>query len=340
MGIDFEVFSDWAESRFDNIVIKDNEVKINSIFCEDYKYHLWCSPSGGKNKNPYGVYHCWKTDEKGTLVNLVMKVDKCSFEDALATLNSYNNKIEELEEKVQSILSNKKVVEQEIKADVVKLKLPIDTYAFDDLPSSNKIKIKAEKYLNERKIKKDNLFICVSGKYRNRIIIPYYNKNKELIYYNSRSLDDNKIRYLGPPKEIGIGKGDVIYMPDKWPIEGSKIYLTEGEFDAISLWSIGYDSAAFGGKNLTQIQMHLIKNYIPVLCLDSDEAGSNALVNMGDSLLKNGFEEIYYVRAPKKHKDWNKMLQTDGEKVTKYYIMMNEKKYDYLIGTKLRSQKI
>ena len=61
---------------------------------------------------------------------------------------------------------------------------------------------------------------------------------------------------------------------------------------------------------------------------------------MGDLLLKKGFSEIYYVRAPKKHKDWNKMLQEDGEKVLKYYIKINEKKYDHLIGTKLKSQKL
>lgn len=341
MSIDFDNFLEWAESRFDNVVIKDNEIKINSIFCEDYKYHLWCNPSGGKNNNPYGVYHCWKTDEKGTLVSLVMKVDKCSFDDALRTLDSYNLQIENLEKKVQDIFNKPKLISKiDVNQDEIKLKLPHGSYFFEDLPSTNKIKKQAEEYLSQRKIKTKNLLVCVTGKYKNRIIIPYYNKNKELIYYNSRSLDDNKIRYLGPPKEIGIGKGDVLYLPSEWPKNGNKIYLTEGEFDAISLWNCGFDAAAFGGKNLSESQIKLIKDYIPVLCLDADEAGSKALINMGDLLLRKGFSEIYYVRAPKKHKDWNKMLQEDGEKVLKYYIAINEKKYDYLIGTKLKSQKL
>ena len=46
--IDFEKFLDWAESRFDNIVVSGDEVKVDSIFCEDHKQKMWCNPYGGK----------------------------------------------------------------------------------------------------------------------------------------------------------------------------------------------------------------------------------------------------------------------------------------------------
>jgi DNA primase len=335
--VDFDLFLSWAESRFNGVVVKGNEIKLNSIFCEDNKHHLWCNPSGGKNNIPYGVFHCWKTDTKGSLISLVMQVDKCSFEDALDILDTPNHNLEDLEKQVQEIFQTKQT--KFIEIEKTKLEIPPSTYVFDDLPSTNYIKKAAVEYLKGRKISTDGLMLCVSGTYKNRIIIPYYNKNGNLIYYNGRYVGESKLRYLGPPKELGIGKGDVLYIP-KWPEDGQKIYLAEGEFDAMSLRQCGLHSAAFGGKNLSEAQINIIKPYIPVLCLDADKAGAEALLQMGDSLLRRGFNDIFYVRASKEHKDWNAMYQNDGEKVVRAYIKQNEKKYDYFLGTELRSKRI
>jgi DNA primase len=334
--INFDVFLNWAELRFKDVVVKGNEIKLNSIFCEDQKHHLWCNPSGGRNQSPYGVFHCWKTDTKGSLVGLVMQVDTCSFEEALEILESYNHKIIDLEKQVQEILENKKV--KTIEIEKTKIELPPSCYCFEDLPSNNFFKKNAEEYLNKRKISTENLLICVSGQYKNRIIIPYYNKNGNLIYYNGRYIGDSSLRYLGPPKELGIGKGDVLFVPE-WPEVGQKIYLTEGEFDAISLKQCGLHSAAFGGKNLSEAQVKILMQYVPVLCLDADNAGGEALPKMGDLLLKTGFNEVFYVRASKEHKDWNSMYQNDGAKVIRAYIKQNERKYDQFLSLELRSKR-
>jgi DNA primase len=338
MSIDFDIFLDWAESRFKDVVVKGEEIKLNSIFCEDYKHHMWCNPSGGKNQSPYGVFHCWKTDNKGSLISLVMQVDKCSFEDALDILNKTNSKIEDLERKVSEIFE-KRISNKILEIEKAKIELPNSTYSFDDLPSNNNYKRRAEEYLAKRKISSKGLFICTSGEYRNRIIIPYYNKNGDLIYYNGRYLGESNLRYLGPPKSLGIGKGDVLYVPE-WPKEKEKIYLTEGEFDALSVKQCGLYSAAFGGKNLSESQIEIIKDYAPVLCLDADKAGAEALIAMGDSLLQKGFNEIYYVRAPKEYKDWNGILQEEGEKILKFYIKNNERKYDFLTSVQLKGKRI
>lgn len=337
MAINFDLFLSWAESRFIDVIVKGNEIKLNSIFCEDQKHHLWCNPSGGKNQAPYGVFHCWKSDTKGSLISLVMQVDKCSFEDALEILDSPNHKLEDLEKSVNELFNNK-VEKNHIEIDKTKIELPSNCYFFDDLPSSNYFKKNAEEYLQKRKISSKNLLICLAGQYKNRIIIPYYNKNGDLIYYNGRYVGESNLRYLGPPKELGIGKGDVLFVP-KWPEKSQKIYLTEGEFDAISLHQCGFYSAAFGGKNLSEAQIKILLPYVPVLCLDADKAGAEALPKMGDSLLKMGFDEVYYVRASKEHKDWNSMYQNDGEKIIRAYIKQNEKRYDQFISLELKNRK-
>jgi hypothetical protein len=86
MAVDYNKFFDWAQSRFGNPEIRGNEICVNSIFTEDAKKKLWCNPSGGKNRIRHGVYHCWKTDRKGTLVSLVCEVDKISKNQALEVL--------------------------------------------------------------------------------------------------------------------------------------------------------------------------------------------------------------------------------------------------------------
>ena len=334
MAIDFDSFLNWAESRFKDVSVKGNEIKLNSIFCEDYKHHLWCNPSGGKNNLPYGVFHCWKTDTKGSLINLVMQVDKCSFEDALEILNSPNQRIEDLEKQVLEIFKNKSVKEF-VELENTNIELPSNSYYLQDLPSNNYFRKNAEDYLKNRKLNSEGLLVCTGGNYKNRIIIPYYNNNKKLIYFNSRSIGESNLRYLGPPKELGIGKGDVLFVPE-WPDAGEKLYLTEGEFDALSLKQCGYNAAAFGGKALSDAQCEILKPYVPVLCLDADRAGAEALPKMGDLLLRKGFKKVFYVRAPKEHKDWNSMLQNDGEKIIRVYIRNNEKEYDYLLSTSLK----
>jgi len=331
--IDFEKFLDWAERRFGEVVVKGNEVKINSIFTDDHKQHLWCNPYGGKHDRPNGVFHCWKTDTKGSLVSLVMQVDGCTYEEALETLGGSDIRMAALEKQVQEMFANKKVetkldevVEKPKKGD--KITLPPFTYAFEDLPSTSYHRVNAEVYLFNRKLSPKGLMVCTAGKYRQRIIIPYYDKEGLLIYFNGRYIgeSDKVVKYLGPEKDVGIGKGDVIYMPE-WPEEGSVVYLTEGELDALSIKQADLHAGAFGGKALTEIQTEVLRNtrYIPVICLDSDKAGKVGMRKMVNQLLAAGFPRFGFVRPPKQYKDWNALLQKFGPKVLFHYIKQNTK---------------
>jgi DNA primase len=327
VSIDFDKFLGWAESRFDDVVVKGDEILLNSIFCDDRKHHLWCNPYGGKTGNPTGVYHCWKSDQKGSLVGLVMHVDKCTYEEALETLDAVSGNLADLERKVQEIFQKKAPAEPEpIKSG---LEMPSDCFLIEDLPSTNKTRSAAQSYLSERHINHERLLVCVRGRYRNRILIPYYDRSGSLIYYNGRYIGDpgDGLRYLGPPKELGIGKSDVMFVPD-WPPVGSKIYITEGEFDALSLHQCGLPSAALGGKVLSEKHSEMLKGYAPVLCLDADEAGGQALPKMARTLLSRGFQSVSYVRPCSEYKDWNGLLVAKGEKILRHYVAAQERQYN------------
>jgi hypothetical protein len=324
MSISFEKFVDWAEKRFDNIRVGSSEVKINSIFCDDTKRKLWCNPFGGKKGRENGVYRCWKTDKRGSLVSLVMQVEGCTYEQALDILGGVDLRLSTLEQKVDELFNNPKLAkfieeEEEISTE---LELPPFTFRMDELAESNYYRSAAEIYLQDRCLPPEKFMICMEGDYKNRIIIPYYDRQGSLIYYNGRDLNPNtKVKYLGPPGEVGVGKGDVLYFPE-WPTKKGTVYLTEGEFDAYSIFLSGLIAGAFGGKTMSEKQLLMLDDYNIVLCLDNDSAGRKAIAAMSRYMIANGYvAKMGCVFPPKGVKDWNELLKKVGPNILKEYIL-------------------
>ena len=337
MAVNFDKFVKWAITRFgdDNVVIKGKEIRINSIFePDDSDFHLWCSPSGGKKKRKFGVYHCFKTDQKGSLVKLVQIVDVCDREDALDTLEGRTS-IRDLEKQIEEMFA---VQEPEIiPAAKNDLLLPAYSELISELGTNNWWRKKAEEYLINRKIPIDGLYICTDEKYKARIIIPYYDRTGKLIYWNARHIGKSKCKYLGPPKEIGVGKEDVVYMAGPWPKSGEIVYLCEGEFNAISLKICELNAAACGGKNMSEKQSLMLADYKIVLCLDRDKAGKQGTTKMTSMITSmvsaveatQGGGKLKFVTPPPGYNDWNEMLIKIGPVMLYHYIMKNQQPLDY-----------
>lgn len=338
--INREKFITWAETSFGDVVVSGDEVKVNSIFCEDYKHHLWCNVSGGKNKYDYGVYHCWKTDERGTLVKLVMSVDKCSFEEALEKLGVKSFDGDNIEEKLNDIMNGtvvSKETQKENNSLFKKLTIPEGCVLLSDLPENDYFKMNGESYLQERKIPTEKFFVGVGGEYVNRIIIPYYDEFGNLIYYNGRYMGKSNLKYMGPHKSVGVGKSEVLYFSGfNWPEEESLVYFTEGEFNSESLFSCGFESGAFGGKQVHETQInHIIrKKYTPVICFDNDDkktlAGQKALIECARYMMLRGIRDIYYIKPPDGYKDWNDLLVGTNRKIVRSFVIKTIKKVDEL----------
>jgi DNA primase len=338
--IDYEIFWTWACEKFgeDNCYQAGPEVCINSPFVPDYDpdrgNHLWCNPSKG-------VYHCWKTETSGTLIRLVMEIEGCEYPDAQEILGG-DRALHKLQEKLIAFLTAKKKIEKKPVTESVKslLTLPTDTFKITALSPENRLRILATEYLEKRKIPIDGLYICGNGKYAMRIIIPYYGPNGQLIYFNGRDITNKaKLRYRGPEKEVGVGKGDVVWMKE-WPGEGSTIHLTEGEFDAMSLCQAGFNGAAIGGKNFSDKQLQLVKQYNMTICFDLDKYGLEALNKVASTHSKHHCVSgknsiIKYVKPAKGHKDWNSMLISLGAGVVHGYIKKYEKPIDWYESIKL-----
>lgn len=325
--VNFERFKRWCERRFTDVKISGKEIRIHSIFdATDDNYHLWLNPSGGKKKRPFGVYHCFKTDKKGSLASFIQQVDHCDKDDALAILRGEPT-IRDLEQQLEEFFKNQ--VPEVIEPPKPDLELPIGTYLINDVP--NKWwKTKAEEYLEKRNIPSDGLYICIEKPYRARIIIPYYDRNGKLIYWNGRHIfPQSKLRYLGPPKEKGVGKGDVVYVPGQWYKSGELVHLCEGEFNAMSLKLSDLNAVACGGKNMTDKQAVLLSNYKLCLCLDRDKAGKIGTTVMSDAISLVQNKNKFVVRPPKPYKDWNEMYVAEGSVIVHHFIKKNMKRIDY-----------
>jgi DNA primase len=164
-----------------------------------------------------------------------------------------------------------------------------------------------------------------------------------LIYFNSRYIGGSKtaLRYKGPEKEVGVGKGDVLYFPE-WPRKESRVFLAEGEFDGKSICVAGLPGGAFGGKALTETQIQILRDnkYLPTICLDNDKAGRASLPKMGDDLLRAGFSKVGFVRPPVQHKDWNVFLEKHGPRMLRAYILSRTKEYSEWTSMSLKMQQI
>jgi DNA primase len=332
MSVDYDTFLHWAKDHFgeENIRIKKSEILTHSPFCDDHTYNLWMRPDGGKKEREKGVFRCWKTDTKGSLVKLVSDLDNIPYEEAEELLCGTIS-LRQLEKKLHEFYGSP--VEPTI---VIPKPHPVDlppyTYLIEDLSQNHHYRQLAEKYLAARAIPSSDLYVCIKGDYKNRIVIPYYDDEGDMIYWNARTLSrrDDVIKYMKPDDE-SIDPTRFLYMK-KHPKAGSTIHLTEGEFDAMSLNLAGFYGAACGGKSLHGNQIEILRKFKVVIATDNDakqrDAGLEALVTIGNSLLEKGFPEVFYVRPPVGYKDWNALLSSKGSHIVKSYIDKHTKTFN------------
>lgn len=334
MQVDFNKFVNWANTKFNNVIVKKDQVRINSIFeKDDDGHHLWCSPSGGKKQRPFGVFHCFKTEEKGNLLKLVKLVEKCDTEEAIFILTGRKT-IAHLEKELEELLKSDDNYNLENEIKKPSLNLPVGSSLISALPINNWWRQKATEYLNNRKIPIDDLYICKEDPYKGRIIIPYYDRDGNLIYFNGRHINPKAgLRYLGPPITCGTGKEDVIFMAGSWPISGETVYVCEGEFNALSLKISGLNSCACGGKNLSEKQAILLSDYRLVFCLDRDKAGASGLKKMVELMKrfshKNSSFQMKCTQPPAAYNDWNQMLIAVGTNVLREFVVKTQKIVDF-----------
>lgn len=127
--------------------------------------------------------------------------------------------------------------------------------------------------------------------FRNRVMIPIFDKQNRVIAFGGRIMDNGQPKYLNSPETTLFNKRKMLYnlnfARDKG-FESKRFIICEGYMDVIALDKFGFSYAAAPmGTALTEDQIMEAWKVVnePVLCFDGDQAGIKAAIRSVDRAL-------------------------------------------------------
>ena len=305
-----------------------------------------------------GFYHCFGCGAHGDIVKFEMEANGLPFLDALKKLAdragvpmpqlSHENR-----EKAEERKSQYEIMEMAVKFFEKNLRLTGGRAALDYLynrgfnddiiakfrlgyaPNNNGLKAwLAGKGVSEHDMIELGL-ASLSEKsngrvfdfFRDRVIIPIFDKANRPIAFGGRVMDGSQPKYLNSPETPIFNKRHVLYnlnnARDK-AYEARKIIVCEGYMDVIALSKYGFEYAVAPlGTALTEDQIAEAWKICPVptLCFDGDGAGIKAAIRSVDRalpILRAGYS-LQYVFLPDKQ-DPDEFLKDKGHDAFEAYL--------------------
>ena len=158
--------------------------------------------------------------------------------------------------------------------------------------------------------KPDSLYISLVDKvHKNRLVIPFINENKEIEFYQSRTLldRDNKVK----PKYLGrVNAEKTLFNIDRVSSDHNTVYIFEGPLNAFfTKNSVAVAGITERGRSFTTRQEQQLNNTLKwhdkVWILDSQWIDQASLVK-SEALLKQGERVfIWPDKFGKRFKDFN-----------------------------------
>lgn len=241
-------------------------------FCNHHKKKLEINFT--ENKKGKNEWHCWVCDKKGTNIGVFFSLIKAP-----------KSKILEAQKLSKSSYTFDTTHLQE------DLSLPKEYKSFQDLSLSDIEGRHALSYLKSRKISysdiiKYNIGYCLSGKYRNTIIIPSYDSNFKLNYFISRNFTSTGFAYKNPKVSKDIISNEHLI---NWNIP---IILCEGMFDAIA---IKRNAIPLLGKTISkELMKKLVTSQIKKIYIALDKDAIKQSLKFCEKLL-NENKKVYLV---------------------------------------------
>jgi DNA primase len=133
-------------------------------------------------------------------------------------------------------------------------------------------------------------------RFRERIVFPIYNLNKQVVGFGGRVLDASLPKYLNSPETPVYSKSKLLYglhLARNKCRETGTIYIVEGYFDLLALHQYGVENAgATLGTALTTEHIHMIKGFAEkvILVFDADDAGIQASLRSVGIFIEKGMQ--------------------------------------------------
>jgi len=228
--------------------VKRGWINIQCLWCSDEKNHL------GINLDSKGL-NCWICPAKGTVLKLIMRIDKCSLKAAESVVNEFSD--------IQTSINRSLSSTEHLTQREMKVKLP--TVAQKELlPLYRKFLIKRG-FEPEHIFNKYNL-LCNGpiGQYKHRLIVPFYLR-KRLVTFSTRDVSGKaKIPYIHYSNGL-LSQKEILYNIDNC---SDVVIVVEGITD---VWKIGDGACAVVGIQWTIQQLKMLTDFKRVFVLFDSE---------------------------------------------------------------------
>jgi len=317
MDISSSYIKDYLIENFSNYTETTSEFIVNSLFAEDSKKHMSINLETG-------LWQCFKTQERGNFIKLVSVVEDISYSEASVLLH---RQLFDTPERLFYDAPAK--VEKQQALDKSQISKEIKNFrrlTHSSLSSSSLPEKLAYRFAISRNIEPTNLYVAISGKYINRVIIPYED-NYGLYYFQARIVSGNGMKYLNPSfKEHGVKSSEILY-----PFDESENYVlvTEGPIDALSLQNIGVNATSTQGSMFSYAQLEFLKGKTIILAYDNDSAGRVGIENAFRLIRSKNLGTPHVVQPPSQFKDWNDFVVAATPSEVRAHIAANVQKMDY-----------
>ena len=186
-----------------------------------------------------GVWLCRAGCGSGNIVQLIMRLDKCSREEANKKIEKFSNRVDTIVERIRSKRNSNFTMTV---FDHPEVKLPAEYIPFENKLEPNIYYNYVYARIGIDTAIRFKLGYCPTGFFKNRIIIPII-LNKKIIGFTGRSLYHTGNRYMLSYK---FPSNSSLFCYDE-PTDGSA-YLSESIFDTLTLYRWGFSSiyATFG----------------------------------------------------------------------------------------------
>ena len=143
--------------------------------------------------------------------------------------------------------------------------------------------------INEFDVRKYNIGYCKEGRYRNRVIVPSYDKNGQVNYFIARSFEKEPYQKYDAPS---VNKTEIIGLEYhiNWTVP---VILCEGVFDAIA---IKRNVVPLFGKSITKaLMLKLVESQVKTVYLALDKDALKEALTYSEQLINLG-KEVYLIQ--------------------------------------------
>jgi len=265
------------------------------------------------------TFHCFNCSKTWSAYSWILKVSGLSKEEIQYEINNNTFSTDVGSKPLLNSPKRKKITD-----------LPYDSInLFDETQQkyylSNSYFKRALTYIKERRLdqainKSPNLFISLTDfTHKNRICIPFYDRNKKICFYQTRAIDNTEPRYLG--KE---NADKTIFGIDRIDSSLNYIFIFEGPIDAMFV----KNAVSTAGLSLTQtqkLQLNEFPFYEKIWVLDNPKFDETAKEKTKELLLKG--EKVFKWPSGMSYKDFNAMAMFED---------LNEIPYQRIIDNVLK----